>query len=163
MKKLQLIFTAMQMLFLLNITSIIAQDTKKQEKDEMEAAIKALVHAQHYSFEAQTALPLAMGSRQLAPGYELKVRKDTIEAYLPYFGRAYAATIGSNDGGIQFKTTDFKYTFTEAKKGGWDISIIPKKAGDTRQITIYISQAGYASLQVTSNNRQSISFNGYIQ
>lgn len=153
----------MQMLFLLSTTSMIAQDTKKQKQDEKEAAIKALVNAQRYSFEAQTALPLGMRGRQLTPGYELKVRKDTIEAYLPYFGRAYTATIGSNDGGIQFKTTDFKYTLTEAKKGGWNITIVPKNSGDTRQLTLYVSQAGYASLQVTSNNRQSISFNGYIQ
>jgi hypothetical protein len=163
MKKLQLIFAAAQMFFLLNTTSVTAQDTKKQKQVEKEAAIKALIDAQHYSFEAQTALPLSTRSRQLTSGYELKVRQDTIEAYLPYFGRAYTATIASSDGGIKFKTTDFKYTLTEAKKGGWDVSIIPEKAGDTRQIMIYISQAGYASLQVIGNNRQSISFNGYIQ
>lgn len=163
MKKLQLIFAAVQMLFLLNTTSVIAQDTKKQKQDEKEVAIKALVDAQQYSFEAQTAILLGTRIRQLTSGYELKVRKDTIEAYLRYFGRAYTAAPGSDDGGIKFKTTDFKYTLTEAKKGGWDVSIIPKKAGGTRQITIYISEAGYASLQVISNNRQSISFNGFIQ
>lgn len=151
------------MLFSLSTDSVIAQDTKIQKQASKEAAMKELIIAQHYSFEAQTALPLGMRSRQLTPGYELKVRKDTIEAYLPYFGRAYTATIGNNDGGIKFKTTDFKYTFTEGKKGGWDIIIVPKNSGDTRQLTLYISQAGYANLQVTSNNRQSISFNGYIQ
>jgi uncharacterized protein DUF4251 len=163
MKKLSFLFAAASALFLFSIMPAAAQDTKQQKQDNKEAAIKALVDAQHYSFEAQTALPLGTRIRNLTPGYELKVRKDTIEAYLPYYGRAYSATIGSSDGGIQFKTTDFKYTATEAKKGGWNITIAPKNAGDTRLITLFVSQAGYASVQVTSNNKQSISFNGYIQ
>ena len=163
MKKLQFIFTAALLLFLFNTEIVSAQDTKKQKQDSKEAAIKALIDSRHYSFEAQTALPLGTTTRQLTTGYELKVSKDTIEAYLPYFGRAYTATIGSSDGGIEFKTTDFQYTLSEAKKGGWDVTIAPKNAGDTRRLTLYISTAGSVSLQVNSNNRQDISFYGYIQ
>jgi len=162
MKKIML-FAILSLAILFSSLSIIAQDTKQQKQAAKEAAIKTLIDAQHYSFEAQTALPIGMKTRNLTPGYELKVRKDTVEAYLPYFGRAYSATIGSSDGGTQFKTTDFKYTSSETKKGGWDIAIVPKNAGDTRQLTLHVSKAGYASLQVVSNNKQSISFNGYIQ
>lgn len=162
MKKI-ILFVIVSLTILFNTSTIIAQDTKQQKQAAKEAAIKALIDAQHYSFEAQTALPIGMKIRNLTPGYELKVRKDTVEAYLPYFGRAYSATIGSADDGIKFKTTDFKYTSTETKKGEWDITIAPKNAGDTRQLTLHVSKAGYASLQVMSNNKQSISFNGYIQ
>jgi hypothetical protein len=162
MKKMQFFFAAASLIFLFN-TNLTAQDAKQQKQNSKDSAIKALIDAQHYSFEAQTALPTGARARELTPGYELKVRKDTIEAYLPYFGRAYTATIGTTDGGIQFKTTDFKYTATESKKSGWDITIVPKNARDTRQLMLQISKAGYASVQVISNNRQSISFNGYIQ
>jgi len=137
-----------------------AQDSKQSKK---EAHIKSLIDAQQYSFEAQTAIPLGMRTRQLTPGYEMKVRKDSLEASLPYFGKAYTATIGTSDGGINFKTTDFTYTLSEGKKGGWNVTIIPKNAGDTRQLNLSISSTGYCTLQVTSNNKQSISFYGYIQ
>jgi hypothetical protein len=163
MKKLQFIFTAASLLFLFNTGLVSAQDAKNQKQQDKQAAIKALIDLQHYSFQAQTALPLTMKMRQLTPGYELKVRKDTIEAYLPYFGRAYTATIGTSDGGIQFKVTDFKYTSTESKKGGWDITIVPKNAGDTRELMLHVSQSGYASLYVKSNNKQDISFSGDIE
>ena len=163
MKKFLSIIILVSLISLFTSNSISAQDTKQEKQDSKEAAIKSLIDAQHYSFEAQTAIPMGTKSRQLTSGYELKVRKDTLEAYLPYFGRAYTAPIGTSDGGIQFKTTDFKYTLTEGKKGGWDITIVPKNAGDTRQLTLSISATGYGSLQVTSNNRQPISFNGYIQ
>ncbi|MBS1946477.1 MAG: DUF4251 domain-containing protein [Bacteroidetes bacterium] len=142
---------------------LLAQAPKNEKENKKEAHIESLIYAQHFSFEAQTALPFSMKSRQLTYGYELKVTKDTLDCHLPYFGRAYVAPITPSDGGIQFKTTDFKYSAVARKKGGWDITISPQNAGDTRQMTLYVSSAGYASLQVISNNRQPISFNGYIK
>ncbi|MBS1567683.1 MAG: DUF4251 domain-containing protein, partial [Bacteroidetes bacterium] len=64
--------------------------------------------------------------------------------------------------GIQFTTTSFEYTVTPRKKSGWDISIKPKENRDVVQMNLSISETGYASLQVTSNSRQAISYNGYI-
>jgi hypothetical protein len=143
--------------------SIWAQETKEQKQPSVQAAIRALVESQHYAFEAQSAIPLGMPARQLTYGYELKISKDSVIAYLPYYGRAYTAPIGSTDNAIQFSTTDFKYTASEGKKGGWTVTITPKNTGDVRQITISISQAGYTNVQVNGNNRQPISFYGYIK
>ena len=128
-------------------------------------AIRALIETQHYSFKAQTASPLGAATKQLTSGYELKVRKDTLDAYLPYYGRAYQATIGSlEEGSIRFKTTDFKYiSLRRGKKAAGTFTISPKNAGDTRQLFLTISVDGYTTLQVNSNNKQSISFYGYIQ
>jgi hypothetical protein len=163
MKKFSLIIT----LSLLSFTGIIntasAQDDKQTKQQKKQDEIKQKVESQHYAFIAQTAIPMGMRIRQLSTDYEFKVGKDTLEAYLPYYGRAYSATIGTSDGGINFKTTDFTYKSTPTKKGGWNITITPKNAGDTRQVTLNITSTGYASLQVNSNNKQSISFNGYIQ
>ena len=142
---------------------VFAQDSKKEKQAKEEARIAALVEQQHYTFVAETALPMGMRSRILTGEYDLVVSKDTLSSYLPYFGKLYSAPIGSDNGGIQFKTTDFKYSAVPAKKGGWNITINPKNAGDTRQLTLYISTSGYASLQVNCNNRQSISFNGHIK
>jgi len=77
MKKLQLIFPALQMIFLLSTTSVSAQDTKKQKQVEKEAAVKSLVDGQHYSFEAQIALP---------PGRSLKSEKIQLKHIFPTLG-----------------------------------------------------------------------------
>jgi hypothetical protein len=60
--------------------------------------------------------------------------KDTINAYLPFYGKAYSIPYGSNEGGIKFTSTDFNYTLTPKKKGSWDITIIPKDYRDVQQI-----------------------------
>ncbi|MBS1917657.1 MAG: DUF4251 domain-containing protein [Bacteroidetes bacterium] len=162
MKKLSAIIT-LSLLSFMCIHTASAQDDKQSKEQKIEAAIKEKVESKRYAFIAQTAIPMGMRIRQLTSDYELKVSNDTLEAYLPYFGRAYTATIGSSDDGINFKTTDFTYTSTSRKKGGWNITIVPKKSGDTRQLILSITSTGYASLQVNSNNKQTISFNGYIK
>jgi hypothetical protein len=139
---------------LTSTTTILAQDKKTN--------IKELIDARSYVFKAQTMLPMGGRTRQLTTDYDVKVAKDSIISYLPYFGRAYTAPLDPSKGGIQFKSKDFEYTISNKRKGGWDIVIKPKDAGDVRQMSIMISEDGYGSLQVLSNNRQPIIFNGYV-
>lgn len=131
-------------------------------QSDKEAATKQLVESQRYVFIPQSAMPLSGRVRPLTADYSLKITKDTIDSYLPYFGRAYSAPVNTTDGGIQFVSASFEYTVVPRKKSGWDISIKPKDARDVQQMQLSISETGYASLQVISNNRQAISFNGYI-
>ncbi len=124
--------------------------------------VKALIDAQNFVFVAQNVTPMSGRMRLLTTEYTLTVTRDSVIADLPYFGRAYSASINPEDAGIQFNTNNFQYTSTVTKKH-WEVSIKPKNAGDTQQMFLNIFDNGSADLQVTSNNRQSISFSGYIK
>ena len=150
-------------LFLLGSGPAYAQDTKKDKDAEKMAAIKNLVDSQNYVFIAQSAMPMSGRVRQLTPDFDMKVTKSSIVSYLPYFGRAYTAPIDPTQGGLQFTSKDFDYTTKPRTKGGWDVQIKPKDYRDVQQMSLSISSTGYATLQVTSTNRQPISFNGYIK
>lgn len=138
-----------------------------------------LVADQHLVFNATSAMPMANaevtavlnkmqngsggGMIQLSGSqYQLKINKDSVEAYLPYYGRAYTATMNPDDSGIKFKSKKFSYKTTKKKKGGWTINIAPKDTKEVQNLTLSVSENGYAVLNVNSNNRQSISFNGTI-
>jgi len=139
--------------------------TKPSGKDKQaakEARIKNWVESQTYVFKARTAMPMAGSTRQLTTDYDVKVSTTAVISYLPYFGRAYAPPSNMTGGGIQFNSKDFSYKATPKKKGGWDIQIKPKDVQDVQQMNLSISTDGYASLQVSSTNRQPISFNGII-
>jgi hypothetical protein len=137
----------------------LAQSKKDSAKI---AQTKALIESQHYRFKAQSATPMSGKLRQLTSEYDVVVNKDVVVSQLPYFGRAYSAPIGSTDNGIQFTSKDFEYMVTPKKKGGWDIVIKFKDTQDAKQMQFSIFDNGSASLQVLSNNRQPISFNGYV-
>jgi hypothetical protein len=138
---------------------IHAQETKKDKH----AAMENLVESGNFVFKAQSVFPGIGSMRQLTSEYDLTLAKDTIISHLPYFGRAYNARVYPNEGGIRFTSSDFKVEKKALKKGGWEFVIQPKDAGDVRRMHLSISSGGNASLQVLSNNRQPITFNGYIQ
>lgn len=140
-----------------------AQPTKAEKKAAKLQAVRELVASRHYTFLAQSATPLSGASRQLTSEYTLTIRTDTVDSYLPYFGRAYTVPIGSGDDGIKFTSTRFGYTMKEAKNGGWDIEIRPKDVPGIPVVNMYISESGYTTLRVTPTNRQMISFYGYIK
>jgi len=148
---------------LLALFAIPGSSIAQKNKDSVKTAgITTLVANQDYTFKPQTVTPLSGRLRQLTSEYSLQVSKDAIVSQLPYFGRAYSAPINTSDAGIQFTSKDFEYSLTEKKKGRWDAAIKFRDAKDVQQMQLTIFSNGTASLQVTSNNRQSISFNGYI-
>ena len=136
-------------------TLLFAQNAKQ-------AAVQHLVESKNFIFRAQTVSPVRGNMRTLSSEYDLRLLGDSVVAYLPYFGRAYAATYGSGDGGIKFTSTQFEYT-AKTKKKGWDNTIAPKHGSDVRQLFLSISPNGYARLQVLSNNRAQISYTGVLE
>jgi len=125
-------------------------------------SVKDLVEAQNYVFKARTALPLSGRTRDITSDYDLQVSKASVISYLPYFGRAYVAPMDATRSALDFTSKDFIYTSTPGKKEGWMVTIKPKDYKEVQQMTLNISSTGYATLQVTSTNRQAISFNGVI-
>jgi len=144
---------------LLIVTSLIWIPSYSQVSN----SIADLIKAQNYVFVAQTASPSRGGLRQLDPGYDLVVKKDSVVSFLPYFGRSYNAPTDPTEGGIKFTSTEFEYNIMDRKKGGWDIQIKPKDNKDVRILQLSVFDNGSASLIVTSNSRQNISFNGRIE
>jgi hypothetical protein len=144
--------------FALFPVTVMAQSKKENKK----AQIKNIVEARNYVFKAQTALPSSGSTRQLTSDFDLRISKDTIISDLPYFGRAYTAPLNPSEGPLRFTSTDFQYSVSNRKKGGWDVVITPKDVQDPRQLTMSIFDNGSASVVVTSYNRQPISFNGYV-
>jgi hypothetical protein len=165
MKKQTIVQSIILFFLLLSIMPALrAQQTEKQQKEPAkEAAIKSLVESQRYMFIPQTMMPQTGQSRQVTYGYDFRVIKDTINAYLPYVGKAFVATYGGGDGAISFKTTGFDYVITEAKKGGWNVTITPKNITNVRQLMLRITVTGNTTIQISSNTRDMISFNGYLQ
>ena len=133
-----------------------------EDKQDKPVQLQNLINSKSFVFVAQTALPMSGRAINLTTPYDLRVSGDTVVSDLPYFGRAFVAPMNPAEGGIHFTSNKFTYNVKEKKKGGWDIVIMPKDTKDVRQMYLTVTEKGYTSLQVISNNRQFISYNGYI-
>ncbi|MBB4108960.1 MULTISPECIES: DUF4251 domain-containing protein [Pedobacter] len=169
MKRLNLILSLG--LLMLSIQSFAQTDKETTAK---------IVADKNYIFVANTALPMSNNDvnriLSMMPGsqagsainltgsqYDVKVTKDSIVAYLPYFGRSFSAPMDPTQGGIKFTSKDFTYTESKNKKGLYTIQINTNDVKrENYRFTINISTNGYASLTASSVNKQPIVFNGYL-
>jgi len=144
------------------------------------ATTQRIVEAKNFIFVASSALPMNSneintilskmpgangggGNINLVTGnYDVRITSDSLVVDLPYYGRSFTAPIGRDDAGYRFTSTKFTYESTVHKKGGWQISLTPQDSKDGVRMYFRISANGYASLTVSSNNKQSISYNGYL-
>ena len=146
------------------LCSAFSLDAAAQKSSEKAAAVKTIVDSQHFTFYAQYAQPRQGTQRYLTSEYTLRITKDSIISYLPYFGRAYSGVgYGSGDGPVQFTSTQFEYNTESTKKGGWYINVKPKDAPGINQVSLDIRPGGNCTVTVISMNRDPISYTGYLK
>lgn len=147
---------------MLNVSCASTQASAEKQAQALE--IRKKVENGDFTFKATYAYPTGFRSMYLSPYYDVKVKSDTVVAYLPYYGRAYSAPMDPTEGGIKFTSTDFDYNVKPGKKNGnWLVDI---RFNDTKREILFffdIWENGTARLNVTDTNRQSISFNGNIE
>lgn len=134
------------------------------EKAEKASNLSEQIENLNFDFTANHAYPQGFQSIHLTSTYEVKVNPDTIKAYLPYFGRAYRAPMGSDEVGIKFKSTDFESTINIGKmKGEWHVTIETKDTPSPIKLYFHLWDNGTARLNVIEQDRQSISFQGVVE
>ncbi|HEY9343091.1 MAG TPA: DUF4251 domain-containing protein [Hanamia sp.] len=125
--------------------------------------VNTMIDAHEFKFIAERVTPLRGRMRHLTSSYDVTVKNDSLVSYLPFFGRAYQAPMNPSEGGIQFTSTQFSYEVNADKKNSWNVIIKPKDQQDVQQFLFTIFDNGTATLNVTSTNRDPISFYGNIQ
>jgi hypothetical protein len=147
------------LMFIVGFATVPASAQKNKSRD---SALQHSITQKIYIFNAQTVLPASGRSRQLTSSYSFKVNRDSIESDLPYFGRAYSASLDATQSVLRFDSQKFEYTISPRKKGGWNVAIKFKDVPEVQSISLNIFTNGSASLQVIPTNRQTISFNGTV-
>lgn len=135
---------------------------KKEKKEQEFKEMTALIESGSYMFTVQSVNPTGGGSRSVSPSYTLEARDSIYRAYLPYMGRAYTASYGG-DGGIEFEQApeNLELSLNEKKQ---IIKVQFSIKGDTDKYDLFLSVggSGYGTLSINSQNRQPISYSGFV-
>ncbi|WP_265132639.1 DUF4251 domain-containing protein [Chryseobacterium oranimense] len=141
--------------------------------------VDALVSSEEFTFYAQRAHPTnidviqVMNSMQnasatrileLNDNYTVELKKDSLDVELPYFGRTYNASFNTSGTRsiYRFLSKDFKITKSQNKKGNWTLKIQPNDIRDVYEIYIEVFKNGKAFVSMRSNDRQPITYDGYL-
>lgn len=156
----------MVLVFVLSSFTYAQEKSKKQIKEEKKIAlqkeVEQLVNSKEFIFIGTTAFPAGYRSVTLATNSNyVKFHPENIESYMPYYGRTYNAGSSMSDPGLKFEGSPTEYTLETTKKDH-RIKAVVKGPADNYTISLIVSFDSSASLSITSNNRNSISYNGQI-
>lgn len=156
--------------------SIVIQCTA--QKSQPSAQTTDLISSGEFTFNAERAHPInydvlnVLNSMPNAPasrilqlngqGYLIEIKKEKVEVALPYFGRVFNPSLGRQDNSLRFTTKDFAINKAPGKKGKTIFTIKPRDTKDVSDINIEVFPNGKAFVSVKSNDRQPITFDGYI-
>lgn len=146
-----------------SLIGLFHQESLLAQSSVNEAGIEKQITAGNFTFKANSVLPQRGRTRFLDGTYDVRINKDSVISYLPYFGVSDQAPLSSDDAGIKFTSTKFSYSTTPRKKRSWNVKLVFNDQSSARQFNFTIYEDGTASLDVTSNFREPISFRGYIK
>jgi hypothetical protein len=161
--------TFILMIFVLLMATIgFAQEkTKKQLKEERkiekQKEIESMINARQFVFVANTALPQGYKSVNLSSNDNyVKFHPERIESYMPFYGKGYSGIgYGGSETGLKFDGKPEEYKVAKGKKN-YQVTAVVKGENDTFKLSLSVGFEGSALLNISSNNRSSISYNGDI-
>lgn len=141
--------------------------------------VNMMVNSQDFSFRAEranptnydvinvmTSLPNAPATRILdlsGSNYSIDLKNNNLDVALPYFGRVFNPSYGNtSQNGYRFTSKDFTVNKSQNKKGNWIVKIKVNDQTTVDEITIEVFKTGKAFTSIRSNDRQPISYDGYI-
>lgn len=162
-KSILLLFLGLSMTF---VTSAQSKKEQKQAKAAKEfEKMKALIKSKEFDFQADWATTAEGRRISLTTNANfLKFNKDTVNIYLPYFGVVTSGALAmTDDGGIIYHgpVEQYKMSVNEKKKK-IIIDFVARGKNDTYEINLSIFKGGNTLINLISNFRSSIKYDGII-
>lgn len=132
-----------------------AAQTPQEQK-----AIQQALDERSYEIEINYMIPMREMAQSVS-GYSLTVEGDSIDSQLPYIGQAQNIPYGGGKG-LSFQADINSYTDKGLDKDCRTIVIDARNEEDHYVYTLDFYDSGDASVSVRCDNRDDISFRGYL-
>ncbi len=145
--------------------SVVSQekDLKANTNQETSAisAVASLLNSKTFEFIANTTYPTSGIPKNLVgSNYSMTFSPKMIISNLPYYGRGYSTIAISRDKGMRFEGTPENFIIKKDRE--YQVRASVNSENDTYEISLSVSDSGYASLSISSNNRGTISYQGEV-
>ena len=129
---------------------------------EQAAKVTKALEARDYKIAVNRMYPMKGSSRSVSYGYSVEVRNDSLISYLPYFGGAYNVPYGGGKG-LNFSERIGSYRESQKNNGERQIEINVTNEEDSYIYLIKVFSNGNSSIDVTSRQRDHISYSGELE
>ncbi len=161
--KTQSIIIAAMFCFIFGNVSAQEKELKAKSPNEIEniSNIESLMNSKTFEFVANTAYPSSGIPKNLVgSNYSITFSPEKIVSNLPFYGRAYSGMALGRDKGMRFQGIPENFIIEKNKE--YQGSATVNAENDTYEISLSVSNSGYATLAISSNDRGTISYQGEI-
>lgn len=156
------LFAAFFSLAIGNVQAQFRTAEKKLIVKTEQSSIESLINSKNFEFIANTAYPTSGPSKNLVGSdYAMIFSPESIKSHLPYYGRAYSGMNMGRDKGMRFEGKPEEFIIEKNAKG-YQIQSKVEAENDRFSITLTVSESGYATLTINSDNRGTISYYGEV-
>ena len=128
----------------------------------LEAAVKAKIESGQYRVDVDRITPRKGRTFSLTTPYNIRISRDSIYSYLPYFGESYSPVMGRQDGLI-FDGPITGYKVTEGKRGAINVEFSARTFEDRYDYSLSVYPNGTSYLTVSPDRKSSVSFDGKLR
>ena len=148
----------------LSISTGFSQGKSKQEKRiQIKEEIEQLVNSQNFEFIAKTAFPVGSSPVDInSNNYSVSFTPNLIISFMPFYGTGYSGMAFGPDTGMKFQGKPEQFQ-VENKPKGFEINALVTSKNDSKTLSLSISDSGSAILNISSNDRSTISYQGEIR
>lgn len=134
---------------------------KEARQQQVAQMVADSLEGAHFKVVFDYVIPTRMQPRHLTTPYEVRVKGDTLNSYLPYFGVVYQVPYGGGEGLI-FDAHIDGYQCHKVKRDMYRVEIYMNRREDSYVYTFDIFDNGHADLKVSCRNRDFISYRGQM-
>src|SRR5690554_6565230 len=161
--KLLTIFTLFAIFF-------ISSPVLSQNKDEMaessvktQTAFDALMLSKTFEFVAKTVFPSGLSPKDLSGSNDsITFTPEVIASHLPFYGTGHSGMALTRDRGMRFKGVPEDFAVEKTERG-YVVSAKVRDENDVFSISLTVSNSQTATLNISTNNRSSISYYGEVK
>ena len=134
---------------------------KEARQQQVAQMVADSLESAHFRVVFDYVIPTRMQPRHLTTPYEVRVKGDTLNSYLPYFGVVYQVPYGGGEGLI-FDAHIDGYQCHKVKRDMYRVEVYMNRREDSYVYTFDIFDNGHADLKVSCRNRDFISYRGQM-
>lgn len=143
-------------------TSEAAKQRRAERQAKETAQVRHGVETRNFKINVNYAYPVGAKPMQLSSPYFLKVKGDTVNSYLPFFGRAYNVPYGGGKA-LNFDGRILRYATEKVKSDRTIIQMQIVNEEAEYLYTVDLFDNGSATIDVMSHSRESIRFSGNME
>lgn len=140
-------------------TTAETRERRAAEQQRIAQAVEEIVASGDFTVEMNYVNPQRMRSKMLTGEYGVTVKGDSIDSYLPFFGRVYRAEFGIQTG-LRFEDKIAQRQVKRARKDYYEVDLVVKRHMEHLFYSFDIYDNGKVTLMVRSDNRDTMHFSG---